>query len=391
MTADTNHLIKFAFKKVTLSKKFLQIINSTAGLEVLAADDPRPPELLIYEIGEAAQKDIAHVQTILDGGHAGEIFLTSDSADPTVLMQAMRMGIKEFFSQPIDENEVRQALSRFKERRSGIVSSAPRKSGKIISLFGSKGGVGTTTVAVNLAVSLAQKEAAYSVALIDMNTLFGEIPLFLEMSPKFHWGEITKNIERLDNTFLTNILTNHPSGIKVLPSPAYLNGHVRPTPEIMTRLLSLMQQMFDYVIVDGGQSTNDTSLKVLGLSDMLLLITILSLPCLANTNKLLKSFTDLGYVKPDRIKVVLNREMKKGDISLKDAEAGIGQKLYWTIPNDFGATMAAINNGKPLPEIAPKAQITRSIKELAKIISLPAEETAKKKWRLFKRQQPDAG
>ena len=300
-------------------------------------------------------------------------------------MQAMRIGVKEFISQPISENEVRQALEGFRKRQSRSVKPRPHKNGKIISIFGSKGGVGATTVAVNLAVSMAQNDADCSVTLLDMNTLFGEIPLFLEMSPKFHWGEITKNIERLDNTFLSNILTDHPSGIKLLPSPAYLNGHVRPTPAIMTRLLSLMRQMFDYIIVDGGQSTDDTSLKVLEISDTLLLITILSLPCLANTNKLLKSFTDLGYVRSENIKVVLNRRMKKGEISLKDAETGIGKELYWTIPNDFGTTMEAINNGKPLLDIAPKARVTKNIFDLANSLSIPKEEKSKKKWSLFKR------
>ena len=106
-----------------------------------------------------------------------------------------------------------------------------------------------------------------------MNTLFGEIPLFLEISPKFHWGEITKNIERLDDTFLSNILDKHRSGVKVLPSPAYLNGHVKPSPDTMSRILVLMKRMFDYVIVDGGQSTEDTALKVLEMSDTLLLVT----------------------------------------------------------------------------------------------------------------------
>jgi len=189
----------------------------------------------------------------------------------------------------------------------------------------------------------------------------------------------------LDNTFLSNILTNHQSGIQVLPSPAYLNGHVRPTPEIMTRLLSLMRQMFDHIIVDGGQSTDDTSLKILEMSDTLLLITILSLPCLSNTNKLLKSFTDLGYVGAENIKVVLNRNMKKGEISNKDAEAGIGRELYWTIPNDFGTTMTAINNGKPLLNIAPKALITKNIQDLANSLATPKEKVTKKKWSMFKR------
>ena len=385
MEAGTQYLIRLAVKTQNLSKKFYQIINLFGGFTILESDDPRKPDLLIFEIGESAQKDIEYAQTLLDTGKTEEIFLTSDYADTALLTQAMRAGVNELLSQPITEDEVVQALERFKKRHPEPATQHARENGQIITVFGSKGGVGATTVAVNLAVSLMQTDANCSAILIDMNTLFGEIPLFLEMSPKFHWGEITKNIDRLDNTFLSNILATHQSGVQVLPSPAYLNGHVRPTPAIMIRLLGLMKQMFDYIIVDGGQSTDDTSLKVLEMSDSLLLITILSLPCLANTNKLLKSFTDLGYAQPERIKVVLNRSMKKGEISLEDAEAGIGKELYWTLPNDFGNTMAAINNGKPLLDFAPKARITKSIFDLANSLSIPKEEKPKKKWSLFNR------
>ena len=169
-----------------------------------------------------------------------------------------------------------------------------------------------------------------------------------------------------------------------MPSPAYLNGHVRPTPEIMTRLLILMKQMFDYVVVDGGRSTNDTSLKVLELSDTLLLITILSLPCLTNTSKLLKSFTGLGYVRPENIKVVLNRKIKKGEISLEDAQAGIGKELYWTIPNNFGTTMEAINNGKPLFNIHTKLGSPKIYLAWRILLRLQRKKNRKKNGRFLK-------
>lgn len=346
---------------------------------MLDSADSRSADLLIYELGESPKKDFEFVQSIIKSREVAAVFLTGDSVDPRLLMQAMRLGIKEYLHQPLDENEIRLALDLFKEQQRQNAVVPFTAVGKVVSVFGSKGGVGTTTVAVNLAVSLAKSKTPNRVALLDMNTLFGEIPLFLEMAPKFDWGEITKNIERLDDTFLSNILTQHRTGVKVLPSPAYLNGHVRPTPEIMTKLLGLMKRMFDFVVIDAGQSTNDTALKVLEISDTLLLISILSLPCLANTNKLLKSLTDLGYVAPDRIKVVLNRYIKKGEISLKDAEAGIGKELFFTIPNEYGATMAAINNGKPLIEVAPRSEITQSFLDLATSLSNPRAEEEKKK------------
>jgi pilus assembly protein CpaE len=382
---DNYHLIRLALKNENVSKKLLQLVKAADGFEVLSATDARRPDLLIFELGADHQKDINRVQSLLEADDVGEVFLTSKIAEPEVLMQAIRVGAKEFFSQPINPKEVQQALGRFKERRKGSAPKPRSKPGQLITVFGSKGGVGTTTVAVNLAVSLAQKKSVQSVALLDMNTLFGEIPLFLEISPKFHWGEITKNIERLDDTFLRNILTRHTTGVEVLSSPAHLNGHLKPTPEIMNRLLELMKKMFDYVIIDGGQSTDETSLKVLEISNKLLLITILSLPCLANTNKLLRSFTDLGYVTKDRIKIVLNRYMKKSEVTLDDAENGIGQELFWIIPNDFRSTMSAINNGKSLLQIESKAPITKNFIELANLLDPAGEKLTKKRWRIFGR------
>jgi pilus assembly protein CpaE len=377
------YAIKLTLSSLNLKKKLIQLINTAGEFEVLDAVTVRRPDLLIFDLSENPQKGIEAVESLLKSGQVGEVFLTAEYADPTILMQAMRAGVKEFFTQPFNEAEIQEALQRFRVRCTGPTTHAARKSGRIISVFGSKGGVGTTTVAVNLAVSLAKSGERPSVALLDMNTLFGEIPLFLEMAPKFHWGEITKNIDRLDETFLSNILTQHRTGIQVLPSPAYLNGHVRPTPEIMARLLGVMQRIFDFVIIDAGQSTNDTSLKVLEITNTLLLVTILSLPCLANTGKLMKSLTDLGYMAPDRIKVVVNRYMKKAEISLKEAEAGLGRELFCTIPNDYGATMAAINNGKPLLDIVPKSEITRSFLDLAQALASPQPGAREKKKGLF--------
>jgi pilus assembly protein CpaE len=384
MDVSTQYLIKLEVKSDNLSKKFLQIKNLFDDFKILESHDSRKPDLLIFEMEESSQKDIEYVEMLLNSGQAKEIFLTSDYIDTALLTKAMRAGVSEFFPQPIEDDDVMQAFDKFKKRHPDLTNHHDKENGQIITVFGSKGGVGTTTVAVNMATSITQSHGSHSVVLIDMNTLFGEIPLFLEMSPTFHWGEITKNMDRLDNTFLSNILTSHPSGVKVLPSPAYLNGHIRPTPEIMIRLLVLMKQMFDFIIIDGGQSTDDTSLKIMEISDSILLITILSLPCLANTNKLIRSLTDLGYVLPDDIKVILNRNMRKSNISTDDVESGIKKELYWTLPNDFDNSMAAINNGKPLLDIAPNARLTKGIFDLANSFLPQDNKKQKKKWSLFK-------
>ena len=243
-------------------------------------------------------------------------------------------------------------------------------------MIGAKGGVGTTTIAVNLGMTIS-KEQGKSVALVDMNNLFGEVALFLNIKPTYHLGEIVSNVKRLDITFLMNVLSRHQSGVYVLPSPSKLNGHPPLTSEVMKSLLTLMRTNFDYVIIDGGQSLDSHSLSVIEMSEKILLITLLNLPCLSNTIKLTNSLINSGIAKNDQIKIIGNRFIKNTDISVKEAEESIKNDIFWLIPNDYKTTMSAINNGKALNDISPRAEVTKNLSQLTE--SLLGVENSDKK------------
>ena len=140
-----------------------RVICSIKGVKIQGSDDTRHTNLLIYELGNDVEKEFLHIESLLHAKVVDEIFLTSSNTDRDVLMQAMRSGVKEFLSHPLDETEVKEALERFKKRQeqsySSIVSIKP---GHVINVVGTKGGVGTTTVAVNLAVSLAERKDVIS-------------------------------------------------------------------------------------------------------------------------------------------------------------------------------------------------------------------------------------
>lgn len=344
-----------------------EVILSTRGLQLKNSGSQISCDLLILELGENLRKDFQLVQSILSSNMAKEVFLTSARLEPDLLLQALRAGAKEFLPQPINKAEAKEALLRFLQRMESLkpLKEAKRK-GKIIDVLGSKGGVGTTTIAVNLGTSLKELYPNLSIAIIDMNLIFGEIPIFLNLETAFDWGEVAKNISRVDATYLMSILAKHSSGVYVLPSPTGLDGINVASPEIIEKLLNEMLEVFDFIIVDGGQSLDEISLKILEMADKVLLIAILSLPCLTNVKRLLWTFKKLGFPADEKIKIVINRYHKKSLITPKEAEESIQKEIFWYIPNDYFNTMSAINRGKTISAIAPKEEITKNFMELAK-------------------------
>jgi pilus assembly protein CpaE len=209
----------------------------------------------------------------------------------------------------------------------------------------------------------------------------------MDIKPEHHWGEVANNIYRLDSSFLMNILVKHPTGVYVLPSPSHLDAGKVATREVITQLLGFMTKVFDFIVIDGGNPLGDPSLSAMQVADQVLLVCSQSLPCLANTFKLMESFQRIGYPENTRIKVIVNRYLANASISLKSAEESIGQRVFWTVPEDGKSTTAAITQGKVLSQAARRSSVTKAMRKLAAtLVEEGAEEPvqAKNRWRLPK-------
>ena len=379
--ADNITTVGLEIKNEKVRKEMRDIVSSVEGFSVQISSDVEDCDILVMELGEDCKRDCQNIAALLNSGSVKDIFLVLPRTEPEVLLQAMRSGAREFFPMPINKADVANALLKFKERNKSAASGVKsKKRGKIINIVGSKGGIGTTTIAVNFAASLMELQVPRkSVALIDMNLLFGDIPLFLDIESAFNWGEVVRNISRLDSTYLMSILSKHPSGLYFLPSPTQLEGVNTASPDIIWKLLQFMQKNFDYIVIDGGQQLDEVSLKVLELSDIVIVNAILSLPCLVNVKRLLETFRRLGYPADEKVRVLINRYQKNSLISLKEAEKGIDKRIYWQVPNDYQATISAINQGKTLAVVAGKAEITQNIRELVSKVTKQSETLTEKK------------
>jgi len=369
---ESTYTVKLAVKSGEIASGLKEIIASVPGFRVLPyVPDPAEPEayacdLLIMEVGDEMKKEFRLVQQIQNSQAASEIFLTSSRTESEILLGALRAGAREFLPHPLNRDEVRASLARFKERRaSADRSREEQKKGKLFCVMGAKGGVGTTTLAVNFAAGLVAANGKRPVSLVDANLLFGEVPLFLDIKSAFHWGEIAKDISRLDSAYLLSVLSKHSSGIHVLPAPARIDGMQGVSPEMVGSLFEHMRATFEATVVDCGHSLNDIVLKIFEFCDTLLLVGVLSVPCLINLKRLGEIFERLGYPEPDSVKVIMNRYQKKSMISLEEAEKSLERKVFWTIPNDYQGTMNSINQGKLLAAFAHRTAVGESLKELA--------------------------
>ncbi len=336
-------------------------------------------DIMVVEVGHDLDEEFRLVEQIKAKGIAREVFLTSSSKDPEVLLRVLKAGVREFFPQPLKKEEITASLAKFQRsiETRGPESTTKEKKGILISVMGSKGGVGATTTAVNLAVSLQQMAEEKAVALVDMNPLLGGVHIFLDIKNSFSWAEGARDIARVDSTYLLNTLYKHPSGVHVLPAPSKPLGIETATPETMEKLFSQMRSTFDIVVMDVPRSFDDLSLRMLALSNTILVVSELNILSIVNAKRLLETLDGLGLSYGKDIKVVINRYQKKTMVSPGEAEKNLGKKIFAMIPNDYEATMSAINSGKTLSDTALKSDVMENFRELAALLlnkELPKKE-----------------
>jgi pilus assembly protein CpaE len=363
--ADNLLRLKLKMKNPREEANLKEAISSVPGF-IIDANGTPDCDLMIMEIGADPDADFRFVEESRTNGRAGEIFLTSARKDPEVLLKALKMGVKEFFPQPLNRDEVAASLRKFKSEAGAMSREQGRpKNGIVVSVLGSKGGVGATTTAVNLAVSVKQAAGGKSVALMDMNGLQGDVSLLLDIKNSFSWADGAKDIDRMDSTYLLHTLYKHPAGIHVLPAPSRLDGMNAASPETTEKLVALMRSAFDIIIADVSRHFDTLSLRMLALSDIILIVSELNILSLVNARKLLDALQETGISYGKNIKLVINRYEKKSMVSGAEAEKTCGREIAVTLANDYETATSAVNSGRTLVEASGKSALSDDFRSLA--------------------------
>jgi pilus assembly protein CpaE len=269
-------------------------------------------------------------------------------------------------AQPVQKQEVVDAIGRFLDRVPAHVAkgAGQRKSGKILAFFGGKGGVGTTSIAVNVAAAIKALPNNPSVALVDVNQHGGDLPLYLDLQPNHSFRDIATDLSRLDQAFLIRVLTKTDLGIQVLPSGYDDLSTGRLNPDCVEATLRLLQASFDFVILDCGHVLDLTTKKALELATLILVTSTLMVPVVHRTKRILELLRGSGFP-PAKIRLVMNRFLAAEQDVLKETEEILKQKAFWLFPNDYPAASQAVNSGKSLIDVAPRSAVAKSYRDIA--------------------------
>jgi pilus assembly protein CpaE len=321
------------------------------------------PDIGIVALDSDPDKALKLVEQLAATSPQCSILVVSGSTDGSLILRTMRAGAKEFLPKPLKIEDLLGALGRLSERQFGKGEGKVRGC-QVISVCGATGGVGTTSLAVNLGCVLAA-DPKNSVCLVDLDLSLGDADVFLDTIPDYTLVDVAQNVTRLDFTLLKRSLTKHSSGLFLLPRPVQLEDAAQVTPEDLQRMIGLLKATFTHLILDLSKGYNALDMVALETATDVLLVTQLDLPCLRNVVRLMMSFGEIEGLK-DKVKIIINRVgLDAAQISSKKAQETIGREIFWELPNDYRTMSEVRNNGVPLIEQAPKAAITQSIIELA--------------------------
>jgi pilus assembly protein CpaE len=263
----------------------------------------------------------------------------------------------------------------FRSRDDSAVSSV--RGPQIITVTGAAGGVGCTTLAVNLATSLASTREDETI-LLDFDLMFGSVDACLDIIPDNTVYNVVQNIDRLDLTLLKRSMTRHSSGLYVLPHPVALEDAAKVDPETLRRLLGLLKAAFPRLVIDTSKGLQSSDFVAFEMSDVILLVIALDLTCLRNSARLLNLFKQFEGM-AERVKLVVNRAGSvESEISLKKAEETLKMPISWQIPMAVKPFQNARIRGVPLGEVASGTRPHQAILEIARALRPPVSGDAEK-------------
>ncbi|MEI8389419.1 MAG: AAA family ATPase [bacterium] len=319
------------------------------------------PHIVFIDLSENADLSIEIIEKITLKNKNCVILVSSENVNTELVLRSMRAGAREFLTKPVMLEDLSTALKKIKML---LENHEGRTAGQIISVFSNKGGIGKTTIATNLALKISETTGE-RVCLVDLNLQLGDITTFLDITPSFDISYVITHISRIDEAFLLSSLEQYKNKeLYILADPPNLEQAEEISSEDITSVLSMLKEMFSYVIVDTSSGFDMKTLTCLDISDIILLISMVNLPSIRNCQRCMDLFHRLEY-QTNKIKLVVNRYIEDEEITIDDIEDALEHEVYWKIPNNYFAVMSAINKGIPISSIAPDSNIDLSFTELA--------------------------
>ena len=303
-----------------------------------------PPDIIFVDGRVDLDGSLDAVQRLRAEHPVAVILFMAAEANPDLILQAMRAGANEFFAWPPPVEAFDEAMRRTSARRAAAPTGGTHATTMVF--FGAKGGAGTTTLAVNCAVEIAQIKKSPTL-IVDLKAGLGEVTLFLGVRSRYTMLDALDNLHRLDQEFMKELVVKHKSGLEILAGSDLFDRPGATDSGALEEVFRLLGRQYEYIIVDAGAQMNACAVASLYSADTIFLVASPDVPSVRNAQRLLDRIGQLG-ASGDRVRVLLNRAAEPFPIPPAQIENALGHPIHQIFLSDYKTVSTALNSGVPL-------------------------------------------
>jgi pilus assembly protein CpaE len=342
------------------------------GIEAVTVAKERPADIFLVSMEEPVARALQTIEMLSAAAPQSSIIVASSLTDASSVRRAMVAGARDYLIKPLKPEDVTRSVygmleqeERRRRHREGETHEAVAR-GTVVTIFGAKGGIGKTTIATNLATALVHITQA-NVALVDMDTRFGDVAIMMDVAVENSIADLGKRVNELDRESIKEQLVHHHTGVSILPAPLHPTEWRNLTPQHIEKIVDLLAQGHDYVVIDTPGTFNEIIAATLEMGDIILLITSMDIASIKDTALALEMLR-AAEVSEDKVKLIINHSTSSNSLREEDVERVLEYQVTWRVPHDYN--VASSNQlGVPIVVAKPYARVSRALTDMAHALS----------------------